>query len=288
MIHLTWSLYGLGYLSIALFILYLAKKMFDFLTPFTIDTQLSEKDNPAVGLVLVGFLAGVVGIICSVLHVEPSGPLSLQAFLADLAPMFSYAAGGMVLLFLAGIINDKLVLRQFSNFHEIAGKHNTAVGSVMGAAYLGSGLIVAGSIGSSYDPMPIFIGFLLGQLAFVLFALIYERITSYNFQESIGEQKNLAAGIGFGGTLVGYGIILMHGSAESMGQSLPWLERIGIFGYYAVVGAVLLLLVQIITDRIFLPHVNLSHAIAQDRNLNAGILEAGLSVSMGAVLIFSL
>jgi len=52
MTELLWVLYSTGYLIVAIVFLLLAKKMFDLLTPYSLNVQLTAKDNPAVGLLL--------------------------------------------------------------------------------------------------------------------------------------------------------------------------------------------------------------------------------------------
>ena len=100
----------------------------------------------------------------------------------------------------------------------------------------------------------------------------------------------MAAALAWGGNLVGYGLILMKGL--SMDQHLldewTWQDRMLHAGYYAIVGAVLLLITRLINDVLFLPKAKLSKEIVEDRNLNAGFMAAGLAVSTGAVMVFCL
>ena len=56
MTEIYWVLYSAGYLLFAVIFLLFAKKLFDGLTSYSVNTQLTAKDNPAVGLLLSGFL----------------------------------------------------------------------------------------------------------------------------------------------------------------------------------------------------------------------------------------
>ncbi|MHC4703309.1 MAG: DUF350 domain-containing protein, partial [Planctomycetota bacterium] len=140
MTEFMWILYSTGYLLFAIIFLLVAKKLFDLFTPFSVDVQLTEKDNPAVGILITGFLLGVTAIICGVFIGEGPDEPSLSAFLEEIGPVVIYGFIGMLLLFVAGIINDKIVLREFSNRKEIIESRNSAVAVIVAATYIGSGL----------------------------------------------------------------------------------------------------------------------------------------------------
>ncbi|MEM7392721.1 MAG: DUF350 domain-containing protein [Verrucomicrobiota bacterium] len=287
MLYVHWILYSLGYLFTAGLFLWLAKKLFDLLTPYSVDLQLTEKDNPALGITLVGYLLGVAAIICGVFSGETVEP-TLAVFKEEIVPVVIYGALGMVLLFVAGIINDKVVLNQFSNQKEIAENRNTAVATVMGAAYTGSGLIIAGGIVGSLDLQSALAAFVVGQLALTIFARIYQAVTKYDDQEELGARKNLAAGLGYAGHLLAYSIILMKGLAMNNADLISWTDRLIHVAYYAVAGCILLFLIRLLNDRLFLPKAKLSEEIARDRNISAGVMEAGLAMAAGCILNFCL
>ena len=64
MTDLAWFLYSTGYLVVGVVVLFIAKKLFDLATPFKVDRQLTEKDNPAVGILMAGFLIGMTAVLC--------------------------------------------------------------------------------------------------------------------------------------------------------------------------------------------------------------------------------
>ena len=286
--ELIWALYGIGFVVVALVFLYLAKGLFDLVTPYHLNVQLSEKNNPAVGLVLFGYLIGVIAVISGTFSGdEPLAP-TLGNFIHDLGPVALYGALGMVLLLISGVINDKLILYQFTNTDEIVEKRNVSVAAIVCATYIGSGLIIAGSIHASLDIVTALIAFGLGQVGLVMFALIYEWATSYDNQKELGENQNTAVGISFGGNLLAYSLILMQGVSMDLGEISGWGDRLLYFGYYVVAGAILLPLLRILNDRVFLPGVRLDDEIVTGRNVNAGLLEAGLALGMGVILVVSL
>ena len=286
MTELLWVPYSAGYLVFAIIFLLVAKKLFDLATPFSVNVQLTEKDNTAVGIIMAGFLLGVTAIICGVFVGESAETPSLAMFLEEIVPVIIYGGIGIVLLFLSGIVNDRIILRQFSNRKEIIESHNSAVAVVMASMYVGSGLVIAGGICGSVDIVSLLVSFAIGQIALVVFAFIYQKSTSYDDQKELGENKNIAAGIAFGGNLLAYSLILMKGvSMDASVEDWAWSDRLLNIAYYALAGCVLLLLTRIANDRLFLPKAKISKEIVVDRNLNAGFMEATLAVAMGVAMV---
>ena len=285
MMYLSWSLFAAAWLAVAFVFLFLAKKLFDWLTPYSVDRQLTEKDNPAVGLVLGGFLLGVVAVIFGTFSGgDGDAEVSAARFIQEIGPVALYVVLGMLMLFLAGVINDRLVLHKFSNEQEIIRDRNMGVAAIMAATYIGSGLIVGGGIRGSFSFSSALLAFLVGQVGLVLFALLYQKMTKYDDLEEIGEKDNVAAGVAFAGNMLAYSIILARGVAMGDAGVESGIDRFFHFLYYAVAGAVLLAVARLITDRVFLPKAKLSREIVEDRNLSAGFIEAALAVSISVVL----
>ena len=288
MIYLSWSLYAAAYLAVAIVFLFGAKKLFDLLTPYSLEIQLTEKDNPAVGLVLVGFLLGVTAILCGTFSGESAEVVSAGQFFSELGPVALYAVIGTALLFFAGVINDKVVLHSFCCQREISEERNLGVASITAVTYVGSGLIICGGITGSFDLLSVVVPFAVGQVALILFALLYQKLTVYDDQEEIGKKKNTAAGVAFSGNLLAYSIILMKAVSMDGGAVEMQLDRLWHFLYYAIVGCILLAVTRVITDRIFLPKAKLSKEITEDQNLSAGFVEAGLAIATSVLLIICL
>jgi uncharacterized membrane protein YjfL (UPF0719 family) len=288
MIYLSWSLYAAAWLAVALVFLFGAKKLFDLLTPYSLEVQLTEKDNPAIGLVLSGFLIGVAAILCGTFAGDGGDEVSMALFLSEIGWVALYVVIGMALLFFAGIVNDKLVLHSFCSQHEIVEERNMGVAAIATAAYISSGLIIGGGITGSFSLGTALLPFIVGQIGLVLFALLYQKLTDYDDQKEIGEKKNTAAGVAFAGNLLAYGIILMKGVSMGGEAVEIWTDRLWYFLYYAIIGCILLVLVRVVTDRVFLPKEKLSKEIVEDQNLSAGFVEAGLALAVSAVLVVCL
>ena len=71
---------------------------------FSVNVQLTEKDNPAVGILMVGFLLGVTAIVCGVFYGDSAASPSVEVFLDEIVPVLIYGGIGIVLLFLSGIV----------------------------------------------------------------------------------------------------------------------------------------------------------------------------------------
>jgi len=294
-IEIFWILYGGAYIVVSIAFLYFGKLLFDFATPFKLDTQLTEKDNPAMGVVLTGYLLAIIIIICGVMMSDgeegggaDGAGFNLIDFAVELGPVGLYTFAGILFLLLSGYINDKLILKDFSNAHEVTERKNVGVAVIISAGFLGSALIIAGAIQGSLDWASALTGFGIGQLLLVMFALLYQRATAYDDQQELHQRKNLAVGLAFGGNLVAYSLLLMKGLTMSGGGLETVADRVSHFGYYAIIGAVVLPLLRIVNDRLFLPGVKLDDEIVEDRNVNAGLMEAGLAISMAAILIVCL
>lgn len=289
MLYLLWSLYATAWVGVALALLLISKFLFDRLTPYSVDQQLTEHDNPAVGMVLSGFMLGIVAVIGGVFTSgDAIEEISMAQFLSDLIPVLIYAGVGIVLLLLSGIINDRALLHKFCNHKAITTDRNLGVAAVMAATYLGSGLVIAGGIIGSFSLLSALIAFALAQLGLVLYALLYQKLTSYDDLKEIGERKNTAAGVAFAGNLLAYSIILAKGVSMTGGAVETRIDRAAHFLYYALFGCLLLVVIRSVTDRTFLPKAKLSKEIVEDRNLSAGIMEAGLAFAAGLILAFCL
>ena len=288
--QLIWMLYSAGFLVLAIAILFAAKRAFDWITPYKLDDQLTERDNPAVGIILAGFLLGVMAVICAAFTGDGALVPSIQSFASEAGAVTVYALIGIVFLFVAGIINDKLVLHRFCNRKEIIERKNTAVATVIAATYIGSGLIIAGGLKGCLSLMSAIYAFALGQILLCGFAHLYHRLTRYDDQKEIGENRNLAAGLATGGNLLAFSLIIMKALCFAEDHVELWtrFDRLMYLLYYAVAGTILLILTRVINDKLFLPKADVNTEISVDKNTSAGLIEASLAIAMGAALVFCL
>ena len=258
---------GFLYLAVVLVLLVIGKWVYDGLhRRFVLRTELIEKDNLAVALAVAGYYLGLVIVLGGVV----SGPASFNV-LDDVIGLVIFGLLGIVLLNLSAWINDKIVFSRFDNEKEIVEDRNAGMGAVEGGNYVAVGLITAGAMSGEGGVLPGLVFWVLGLVALIVAGLLYDKITSYDLHEQI-EKDNVAVGVAFAGVLVGFGnIIRLAGD----GDFVSWNESLTEFGYYTVVGLILLPFVRIFADKVLLPGASLSDELVQDRpNLGAGFIEA--------------
>jgi uncharacterized membrane protein YjfL (UPF0719 family) len=258
---------GFTYLAVVLVLLVIGKLVYDLLhRRFVLRTELVEKDNLAVALAVAGYYLGLVIVLGGVV----SGPASFNLF-DDVIGLVIFGVLGIVLLNLSAWINDKVVFSKFDNEKEIVEDRNAGMGAVEGGNYVAVGLITAGAMSGEGGLLPGLVFWVLGLVALIVAGLLYDKITSYDLHEQI-EKDNVAVGVAFAGVLVGFGnIIRLAGD----GDFVSWNESLTEFGYYTLVGLILLPLIRIFADKVLLPGASLSDELVQDRpNLGAGFIEA--------------
>ncbi len=249
-----------------------------YVSGINLDHALTTDDNPALAASMAGYFAGVTAVFIGAID-GPDG----KHIWHDILTVGAYFIGGILLLNIARIINDKLILYKFNAMDAVGTKHNTAVGVVQGASYIASGLIIAGSVhGEGGGPVAALVFFAIGQVALVLFALLFEKLTPYSVLGEL-EKNNLAAGLGFSGGLIAIGIIMMRavsGGFTSWADSLMWV------GIDAALIFVYLIVVRLFFDKLILSGSNLNKEIATDQNTGAGLLEMMVSICFALVLFF--
>jgi uncharacterized membrane protein YjfL (UPF0719 family) len=257
----------------------LGKWVNDTLSGHSVDKQLTEKDNPALAISTAGYYIGIIVIYIGAL-IGPSTTL-----LYDLLLVGGYGLGGILMLLLSRVINDRLILRGFSAERELIEDRNPGAGAVLFGSYVASALIVAGSIqGQGGGPHTALVFYVLGQAALVVFTGLYDWVAPYSLLEQI-EQDNVAAGVGFGGALIAIGIIIMRAVS---GDFVSWAADLQYLGWNVLLVFVYLVGVRFFFDRILIPESDLNVEIARDRNVGAGLLEGLVSIGFASVLFFVL
>ena len=134
--------------------------------------------------------------------------------------------------------------------------------------------------------------FLLGQVALVLFAFVYQAVQKEDVLHEIERDYeidgrfvggNAAAGMAFGGSLVAFSLILFAGAH---GDFEGWAHNTAVFGWAALVGIVTLPAWRIFVDKVMLPKADLAKEIYRDRNVNAALLESVCLIAFALVVMF--
>ena len=266
---------GLIYLILAFILLWFGKLFNDLVTSYDIDKELTTKDNKALAVSYVGYLIAQGIIILGVI----SGP-DEHALLLELGLVALWSIIGIALLNLARVVNDKLIFSKFCNKKEIIDDRNIGTGAVQFGSYVGTAFIIKAivsseSVGFVQDILGTIIFFIIGQLGFILFSIIYQKITQYDLHDEI-EKDNVAAGVSFGATLVAIGIIMSH--------SIEIADSIPSFIVWFVNGVILIIASRYIIDKVILPKHKLDEEISQDRNWGVSLIEGGAAIIIALIL----
>lgn len=277
---------GVAYVVLGIVVMIIAKVVKDILTPYKIDEELTSKDNPALGLAVMGYFAGVMIVFIGAVAGPDPEDMSVKSLLGGMGIDVLYALGGIIALNLGRWVVDTLVLTKFSTVKEIITDRNAGTGAVEFGSYIATGLIVAGAIsgdsGAVSGPLTAIVFFALGQFALVLFTLFYQAITKYDIHAEI-ERDNVAAGVALGLSMIAIGIIIMKGTS---GDFISWSFNLSWFGIDVVLGFILLMVLRKVTDALFLPNSTIQHEIENDQNLNAAWLEGVVAIGIAGMIFF--
>jgi uncharacterized membrane protein YjfL (UPF0719 family) len=275
---------GLATLGIVLVAIWIGKLVHDLLTRYKIDEELTDKNNAAVGVALTGYYVGLAVAIAGVL-MGPEG----KTLGSDLLAVAAYSIIAIVLLNISAFVNDWLILYKFDNQKELVDDRNSGTGATMAGSYLATGLIVNAAVSGEATGawwkglIACLVFFVLGQVVLVLAGLWYQLITKYDVHKVIGEDNNVAAGVGFGGFLFAIGYVLR---AAMIGESMSWSVDLVSFVLYMVIALILLTIGRLITDKVFLPRAKISDEIGSQGNIAAASVAAAIYITI-AVLIVS-
>jgi uncharacterized membrane protein YjfL (UPF0719 family) len=268
------SFEALAYLLVAVVLFALGKWINDLLTPYNVNKELGDTDNKALAVSYAGYL-GAQGIIIVGILMSPG-----RGFARDLAATALWSLAGIVLLNLSRVINDKIILRRFDSVKEIIEDKNVGTAAVQLGGYLGSAFIIKAIVmgesrGLVADIAGTVVFYLLAQVCFVVFGLVYQKVTSYDIHGEI-ERDNAAAGVAFGLSLCAMGLVMSH--------ILTVTNSVIHLGVWFVNSLGLIMLSRFLVDKIILPRHALDREIAEDRNWGIALIEGGSAV-MVAFLI---
>ena len=238
------------------------------------DREIAESQNLAIALRRSGLYLGVaIGMLGAL-----SG--SGASFGADVVEMVLEGAAMVVFLFIAQAITDAVVVPGIKNAEAVR-DGNVAVGLVEFGVFVATGLVAYGSFTGEGGGLPsAIVFFTLGQLALILLAVVYERMTPYHVVEQV-RGGNVAAGLMLGGMLLAFGFIL---NSSLSGSFVGWTEDLLGFAASAGMGIVLLLLMQWPIDRLFLPGTTLRNEIETSPNPAAVAVAVAVKTALALVI----
>lgn len=259
------------YFLLGLVILYLGKYVFDWTTPrIQDDRELTERENPAFGVLFVGYILGLAFSIAGSFFSFSS------SVVANLATVATSGVAGIVLLRLGLLIGDKVILYSFSVEKEIIDDRNLGAAFAVAGLLVATGLMIEGVMSgesASYLLMlrDIAVYWLVGQAFLVVGGLLYQAFARYDVRKTIEDDNNTAAGISMGGYFVAIGIILkasLTGTTSNLGPELLVTLVVGI------AGLIILILARFVTDIVLLPRALIANEVARRKNSAAGSVAA--------------
>jgi uncharacterized membrane protein YjfL (UPF0719 family) len=253
----------------ALCLLALSRWVLQWILGNTLRELLTAHDNPAMGLVVGGYLFGVLWTIIVLLG-SPS-----QGFWRDVLGVLLYGCLGIVLLTAVALLS----CRYFLGLHvrEQLEAHNVAAAVVVSAVYVATSLTYSGALtgeGGGFFILLLF--FVLGQLALLGLTHVFRWLTGYDDVQEIAN-GNVAAGLALAGLLIAVGIVVARaasGTYTGLGGSLSsfLLSLLVVVVFYPVRQFVVQSL--ILGAPLHWRGTLLDSEIAQDKNVAAGLLEA--------------
>lgn len=266
------------YLVAAFILFYLGKLIYSLFHPrIQVNNELVEKDNFAFALDYTGYFIGLTLAIGSAV-VGPS-----LGIVQDLKDIFIYGGLALILLNVSLLINDRIILREFSVFKEITIDKNAGTGIVSAANSVAIGLIIFGAVsGEGGGVLTALVFWLVGQVALIVMSFVYNFITPFQVQSEI-EKDNVAVGIAYAGAIVALGNLVRFGLE---GDFVSWGASLGSAGIEVGIAMIFLPVVRFLADKILLPGRKLTDELVNQEkpNLAAGLIEAFAYVG-GSVLI---
>jgi len=273
--------------SVVLFAVY----FYDWTTPFAFRRELSEKDNPAFGVNLAGYIFGVILLI---LGAAATGSDALSHPL-DIAVFGTLA---VLLLRLGAVMTDKLILTSFSVWKEINEDCNLGIGFVTAGVFVGTGTILNGALSGESSGMLMGIlttigYFLLAQLVLVIASSVYIRLVKYRHRDGtvlgvlqeLCERDNPAVGLSFAGYIIGVSLVVSAGISGVDITSWSILsEALLTLLFSSIMGIVVMLVIRPFVDRAVIPYAKVSDEVGEQKNLAIAGVNASFYVGLGLIL----
>jgi uncharacterized membrane protein YjfL (UPF0719 family) len=268
---------------VAFIALWFAKVLYQWTQPFDFANELTEKDNPAFGAVLSGYLIGATIALTGAFPKEPA--LTVPALGTALALLAAQGILVAVLMRASVWIISHGVIRKFGVSREMVRDRNVGAGAVVAGGCIAAGLVLHGALsGDSDSPWmalrDLLVFWTTGQLILVGGAWLYTHVARYDVQRAL-ERDNISAGFALGGFLAAVGIMIdaaLAGASSNLATELITTVTI------AAIGLLLLLCTSLIAARVFLPHSPIPKEISVDRNPAAGLLSAACFIAVALLL----
>lgn len=265
---------ALLYLVASVAVLLLGRVIYRARVGYDLNHELGSSDNPAVAIAFSGYMFALGNVLFGVL--TAGGLATLQMDLIDLAVT---GAVGAILLYGNQVLMDRVSFRSLS-LGKAIGDRNIAAALVQAGGYIGSGMIIAqairiegASLGMRLLDASIF--FAVTQVAFILFTLLYQRMTSFDLHAEI-ERGNPAVALSYAMALIATGHVL----AYAIGQT----ASLVVLAAWFVGSGIALHAFRFVIDKLVLPGHDLDRELSKDQNWGVALLEGSLVIALAQLL----
>lgn len=275
----------LGLMVEALAILFVAKLARDRVLKrngYSVNERVVKQASLGTATSQVGYLIGILLGFLGAISFAAQAP-SFASMVGHLA-LFGLLA--VVLQLVADILSDRLIFRGIPRTADPSEDDNLSLALGKAGVSIATGLVLRGAMVDPTAGVPACVAwFFVGQALMVLAVLLYFRLTPYDDLAEI-RRKNVAASFPIVGILLGVGLVVEAAIAsKGNGELLPTVMHVGKF---LGVSLVLVYVFRLVASRVFLPKLKLSTAIAERRNVAAGLQEGAAFLLVSLIVTFFL
>lgn len=248
--------------------------------------ELSQDDNFSFGISVAGGALAIAIILLATLSGDSAATL-----VSEVSNVIGYLVGGIVLLMIGMVINDKIIFSHFSIKKAIKA-HNVSAGIVQGATMIALGILIAnsmewessGDITQAYVILPIFFVSLV-----ILFLISKVRATIYSkrnagkkLQQALADD-NAALAIRYAGHLVGTALAV--GASSSWVTYLSAAKMVSVLNWTIIAIAITLAMapVAMLARKFILAGINVSEEVDQQKNIGVAVIEAVIFIAIGFI-----
>jgi uncharacterized membrane protein YjfL (UPF0719 family) len=259
------------YFVAALALFFLGKFLFDLSTPdIADDEELTKKDNPAFGVLFVGYMLGLAIALAGVF--SSLGPNLLE----NLLDLGTSGLAAIILMRVSMVLGEKLMLPGLELDEQITGERNLGAAFAFAGLLVANGLVISGVMQGHSDSylmelLDIAVYWVAGQVFLLLAWLVYRLAARFDVSKDLGERKNPAAGMSVAGFFVAAGIVLEAAFAGSSGDIA---HELLIALAVCLCGLVLLAATSALCDLVLLPKSKFSDEVSTRENTAAGAVSA--------------
>jgi uncharacterized membrane protein YjfL (UPF0719 family) len=268
------------YFVAALALFFLGKFLFDLSTPrIKDDEELTQRDNPAFGVLFVGYMLGLAVALAGAF--SSLGP----SILDNILDLGTSGIAAIVLMRVSMALGERLILPGLRLDAQIVAERNLGAAYAFAGLLVANGFIIAGVMQGRSDSyllelLDIGVYWAAGQAFLLLAWLLYHAIARFDAHQDLGAGKNAAAGLSVGGFFVAAGLVLqaaLAGAGSDIGAELLTALAVGLCGL------VLLAAARALSALVLLPKANLADEVSRQGNVAAGAVSGLSFVAVAAI-----